>query len=208
MALTRPISDFKFPTMSDHSFLHEDAELLPCIASGDERAFRIIFNRYHHKVGAYLYRVTRSHEMAQEITQDLFLKIWLNRESLTGVTNFKAYLFAASKNQAITSLKKIAREQSRVAPLESSMDVEHDDAADESQRYVLIDEAIDRLPPQQRQVYLLSRHERLKYTEIASRLSLSRETVKKYLQLSSESISNYIRKKLITSILLLVSIFI
>ncbi|MBO9611263.1 MAG: sigma-70 family RNA polymerase sigma factor [Dyadobacter sp.] len=194
--------------MSDHSFLHEDAELLQRIASGDERAFRIIFNRYHHKLGTYIYRVTRSHEMAQEITQDLFLKIWLNRESLTGVSNFKAYLFAASKNQAITSLKKIAREQSRVAPLESTFDMEHTDDADETQRYTLIDEAIDHLPPQQRQVYLLSRHERLKYAEIASRLSLSRETVKKYLQLSSESIGNYIRKRLITNILIFISIFI
>lgn len=193
--------------MSDDSFPHQDAELLQRIASGDERAFRIIFNQYHHKLGAFIYRITGSRELAQEITQDLFLKIWLNRESLTEVANFRAYLFTASKNQAITCLKKIAREQTRITPLESTMEVTYDEDSADSYRYLLIDEAIDLLPPQQRQVYLLSRHERLKYTEIASRLNLSRETVKKYLQLSSESISTYIRKKLNTRILNIFSIF-
>ena len=182
--------------------------MLHRIAVGDEQAFRIIFNRYHHRLGAHIYRVTQSRELAQEITQDVFLKIWINRETLTDIVNFKAYLFAASKNQALTHLRKMALEKNRITLLENSMDVQHDDNAEENARYLLIDEAIDHLPPQQRQVYLLSRHERLKYTEIASRLSLSRETVKKYLQLSSESISNYIRKKLIINALLIISIFI
>nr|WP_295921985.1 sigma-70 family RNA polymerase sigma factor [uncultured Dyadobacter sp.] len=194
--------------MSETSLLHEDVTLLHRIAVGDEQAFRIIFNRYHHRLGAHIYRVTQSRELAQEITQDVFLKIWINRETLTDIVNFKAYLFAASKNQALTHLRKMALEKNRITLLENSMDVQHDDNAEENARYLLIDEAIDHLPPQQRQVYLLSRHERLKYTEIASRLSLSRETVKKYLQLSSESISNYIRKKLIINALLIISIFI
>lgn len=194
--------------MSETSLLHEDVTLLHRIAGGDEQAFRTIFNRYHHRLGAHIYRVTQSRELAQEITQDVFLKIWINRETLTDIANFKAYLFTASKNQALTYLRKMAMEKNRVTALENTMDVQHDDDADENARYLLIDEAIDHLPPQQRQVYLLSRHERLKYTEIASRLSLSRETVKKYLQLSSESISNYIRKKLIINTLLIISIFI
>lgn len=194
--------------MPDPSLLHEDVPLIRRIAAGDEQAFRIIFNRYHNRLGAHIYRITQSRELAQEITQDVFLKIWINRESMAGVLNFKSYLFMASRNQALDYLRKTAHERRLTTALESVTEHEEEDAPDDNARYVLIDEAIDHLPPQQRQVYLLSRHERLKYNEIASRLSLSRETVKKYLQLSSESISNYIRKRLITNILLLVSFFI
>jgi RNA polymerase sigma-70 factor (ECF subfamily) len=71
-------------------------------------------------------------------------------------------------------------------------------------RYILIDEAIDRLPPQQRQAYLLARHERLTYAEVAMRMGLSKETVKKYLQIATEFISGYITKRLIISILFLI----
>ena len=79
---------------------------------------------------------------------------------------------------------------------------------DEDYRYLLIDEAIDRLPAQQRQVYLLSRHERLTYLEVATRMNISKETVKKYLQIATESIASYIRNRLLTSLLVVMHFFI
>lgn len=188
--------------MSELPLIDEDNALLRLIALGDERAFRIVFNKYHNQLGAHLFRITRSHELAQEVVQDIFLKIWMNRQQLAEVRNFKAYLYVMSKNHALNCLKQTVLEKTLTTCLEENEDFQADDSFEENEHYMLIDEAIDHLPPQQRQVYLMSRHERLKYAEIATRLSLSRETVKKYLKISSESIASYIRKKLIISVFL------
>src|SRR5690606_31275885 len=122
-------------------------------------------------------------------------KIWIGREALAEVRNFRAYLFVASKNHALNCLKRIARERvMKEEWAQGETQVQDPDPATPAYD-ALIDEAIDRLPPQQQKVYLLSRHERLKYAEIAARLELSRETVKKYLQLAVNSIRLYIQNR-------------
>ncbi|RAK02290.1 RNA polymerase sigma-70 factor (ECF subfamily) [Larkinella arboricola] len=192
--------------MSYLSPLHQEHEVLRRIAQGDEKAFAALFDHYHQRLGIHIYRITKSTELAEEIVHDVFLKIWLNRELLGEIENFQAYLFVLSKNAALNGLKKLANEQARITELDADQ-LQIAETTEDDYRYLLIDEAIDRLPFQQRQVYLLSRHERLSYAEIAERMSLSRETVKKYLQLSTESISSYIRKRLVISVLLLIQIF-
>lgn len=183
------------------SIIDEDNDLLRQVSHGDEKAFRTIFNKYHNRLGSHLFCVTKSHELAQEVVQDIFLKIWINRTELTHIRNFRAYLYVMSKNHALNCLQNNALEKTLTTALDDNQDFQTDEVTEENDKYLLIDEAIDHLPPQQKQVYLMSRHERLNYKEIAARLSLSRETVKKYLQISSESITTYIRKKLIISIL-------
>ncbi|SDD56554.1 RNA polymerase sigma-70 factor, ECF subfamily [Dyadobacter soli] len=180
----------------------DEKELLQRIGYGDERAFRVLFDQYHHKLGIYIFRLVKSDELAQEVVQDVFLKIWTNRFSLAEINNFQAYLSVIAKNHALNCLKKLAAEQALIAPLDAwEYDLQSDEAGDETDRYRLMDQAIDRLPKQQKIVYLLSRHERLQYAEIARRLSISQKTVKKYLQISTESITCYIRKSLNISML-------
>lgn len=181
-------------------------DVLRQVAEGDQRAFRRLFDLYHHKLGAYIYGITKSRELAEEIVQDVFLKIWNNRTNLNEINNFQGYLFIISKNHALNCLKNTASRHLAVTDLEElSNEMILEDPQEANERYILIDEAIDRLPQQQKLVYLMSRHEGLRYTEIADRMSLSRETVKKYLQLSTESISNYIRKRLTISMFLFMS---
>jgi RNA polymerase sigma factor (sigma-70 family) len=185
------------------SALQQETELLRSVSQGDERAFTTLYNHYHQRLGIHIYCITKSTELAEEIVHDVFLKIWLNRELLAEIENFPVYLYVVSKNAALNCLKKVAREKATTTDLDMVTDqVQLAETADEDYRYLLIDEAIDRLPFQQRQAYLLSRHERLTYSEIALRMGLSKETIKKYLQISTDSISNYIRKRLIISILL------
>lgn len=187
----------------------DEKEILSQIAAGDEVAFTRLFKHYHQLLGTYVLRFTRSREVTEEIVQDVFMKIWLNRTALSEVVEFKAYLFAISKNHVLNCLKKIAKERVITLDLEDNVLVQDfiETSADNGY-YQLIDEAIDHLPPQQQKVYLMSRHERLKYAEIALKLNLSKETVKKYLQISSDSISSYIRNRLVTkSIIILITFF-
>ena len=134
-------------------------------------------------------------EQAEEIVQDVFLKIWINRESLSHIQSFKAYLFVMSKNQALNCLKKAIRELKYQHQWHEEEGCEEQlvlQDVPENRYYTLLDIAIDRLPSQQQKVYLLSRHERLKYAEIAQVMGISRETVKKYLQLAVAHISTYL----------------
>ncbi|WP_207509540.1 RNA polymerase sigma factor [Telluribacter humicola] len=189
--------------------LKQENEILQQVSQGSERAFATLFHYYHQRLGVHIYRITRSEELAEEIVQDVFLKIWLNRELLTDIDNFPVYLYVISKNAALNCLKKVANEKSRTIDLDLIPDAAYaPDTSEEDYRYLLIDEAIDRLPTQQRQVYLLSRHERLPYTEVATRMSISKETVKKYLQIATESISSYTRNRLLISTLVILCYFI
>jgi RNA polymerase sigma factor (sigma-70 family) len=103
-----------------------------------------------------------------------------------------------SRNQAFDLLKKQLREQESKRAWEKEnkpeLYITYNDA--ETSRPSLIDQAIDSLPPRRKEVYLLSRHERLTYNEIASRLGISKESVKTHLKLAASSISSFIRSNL------------
>jgi RNA polymerase sigma factor (sigma-70 family) len=191
--------------MSYLSPLKHEKELLRQVADGDERAFTRLFDHYHQRLAVHIYRITRSDQVTEELVHDVFLKIWLNRELLAGVENFGVYLYVVSKNAAFNSLKKTANEKLRFTALDGVADAPAE--LDDDYRYILIDEAIDQLPPQQRQVYMLSRHHRLAYNEIALEMGLSKETVKKYLQIATASIVAYIGKSIKMSPVLILKFF-
>ncbi|MBB6110087.1 RNA polymerase sigma factor [Mucilaginibacter lappiensis] len=185
----------------------DERELLMQVASGDEHAFRQLFTMHHQQLGVHMLRITNSIELAEEVVQDVFLKIWFTRESLVRVDNFKAYLFVISKNHALNCLKKLAKERAVIKQLEEAGTGNlHAEIAGTNMYYNLLDEAIDQLPPQQQKVYLLSRHGRLKYAEIADQMELSRETVKKYLQIATLSITEYVHEHLEVIALLLIAL--
>ncbi|KAA0989210.1 RNA polymerase sigma factor [Dyadobacter aurulentus] len=187
--------------------MHRENEILQQIAQGDERAFAALFNHFHQPLGLHIFKFTKSEQLAEEVVQDVFLKIWLNRELLVGIDNFRVYLYVISKNAALNCLKKVANESARIVDLDPQADTIAAENIEEDHRYLLIDEAIDRLPPQQKQVYLLRRHERLSYPEIAAQMKISKETVKKYLQIATESITSHIRKRLVISFLIAAKYF-
>ena len=184
-----------------------EKSLLAKVAFGDEQAFSELFYAHHQQLGIHIYRITESVELAEEVVQDVFLKIWLNRDALTKVENFRAYLFVLSKNHALNCLRKLAKERvNQVTIDENTAVLQLADHNDPDSYYALLDEAINHLPPQQQKVYLLSRHNRLKYDEIAHQMGLSRETVKKYLQASTLSITNFVHANINIPLILLVTL--
>jgi RNA polymerase sigma-70 factor (family 1) len=176
--------------------LKDERELLKRVSAGDETAFTVLFNTYYPLLSTHVFRITRSLPETEEIIQDVFFKIWMSRESLLFVEQFKPYLWVIAKNRALNALKKMARERNNQETWYRSEFRSEADSTDPHLIYhSLIDEAIGKLPPQQQKVFLLSRRERLKQAEIAAEMGLTISTVKKYIQLATEFISNYIKER-------------
>ena len=171
-----------------------DSDQLIMVAAGNEMAFKQLFLKYHQQLGAHIFRITNSMDLAEEIVQDVFLKIWINRDALSGVHNFKAYLFVISKNHTLNCLRKLSRERHHLNICEEKYMMSLTaDSEDSNSYHTILDQAIDRLPPQQQRVYLLSRHERLRYAEVANRMNISHESVKKYLSIANASIIAFLK---------------
>lgn len=176
--------------------LNNEGDLLKEISNGNKKAFATIFNAHYQSLASYVFKLTESMEVTEEIVQDVFIKIWLKRENLQQINSFANYIFILSKNQTLNYLRKKANDELRRKNWEKETDggacKENEDEQLENFR-VLVEKAIDQLPEQQKRAYLLSRNEKLKYEEIACRLKISPETVKKHIYLASRCIKDYVK---------------
>ena len=189
--------------------INNEKILLQRVAKGDENAFAELFENYYNLLGNFVIRITESETLTQEIVQDVFLKVWINRSLLAETNCFKAYLMVIARNYTFNCLKQIAREKSRkkewvmnVLRLASN-NANEKDIEDNGN---LIDAAVALLPPQQLKVYTLSRTEGMRQAAIAKELNISLETVKKHMVLAVRFLKNYLRTNIPLFILLAAAI--
>ncbi|WP_158288360.1 RNA polymerase sigma-70 factor [Mucilaginibacter psychrotolerans] len=173
--------------------IKNEADLLALVATGSQRAFTELFDAYYKQIGEYVYKLTESIEVTEEVVQDVFIKIWLRKETLPELDNFCYYLFILSKNHALNQLRKKANDTAR--QMEWLTQFEEDtytaDNSSLAEEYrILIDDAVEKLPPQQKKIYKLSREQHLKHEEIANLLNISPKTVKKHVALALRFIKN------------------
>lgn len=170
---------------------HTEKELLLQIAQGNEKAFEQLFNRYHSHTHLVAYKLTHSEVAAEELVQDVFLKIWLRRTELQTVNDFKSFLFIMTRNQSYTTLKRILRQRQVLRQAfaeQTALDNSSDNLILEKDFERFLETAIQRLPPQQQQVYRLSRERGLNRDEMAELLNLSPNTIKTHLSQALRSI--------------------
>jgi len=173
-----------------------EADTLIAVADGDRNAFARLFYRYHQELGEYVYRLTKSRTISEEIVQDAFMKVWVNRSVLPGIRSFRAYLFTITRNHAFNTL----RDESRKALLNEELSqnlfmVEDTDptVSEDEELYGIVEKAVARLPRQQQKVWRMNKEEGLPYQQIADKLQLSRETVKRHIALAMASVLRYVK---------------
>jgi RNA polymerase sigma-70 factor (ECF subfamily) len=176
--------------------LHNESELLLLTAQGDEKAFANLFHHYADAVYGVALVYTKSTEIAEEVVQDIFLKIWVKRQDLGTVRRFDDYLFITVRNHVLNYLRQKKRDQQFINHLathfeESALSPELQLQFKESE--ALIQKAVSALPPQQQAVYKLARQEGLSLAEVAEQMGLSRNTVRNHLARSLESIRTYLK---------------
>ena len=158
-----------------------DSELVRRIRSGDERALEIVFRAHFAGMASFVERYVRSPDMAEELVQDIFLKIWTKRERIAEIESLKTYLYRAARNQALNHLRRMKLErrwqEEQAAAGEPSTTFAADDDASGQELAEMVQEAINRLPPRCREIFLLSRDGGLTYAEIAKSLEISVKTV-------------------------------
>ena len=163
--------------------------------ANDERSFRELVDRYADKVHQYIYALTRSQYMTEEVTQELFLILWRKRNDLAEVENMDGYIFRIARNLAVRLLKQATLDSKLAADLYKRSQKEPTQTEDplaEKSVQGLIEKAVNELPAQPRKIYLLSRKENMNYDEIAAATGLSRNTVKNHLQKALNDIRDYL----------------
>lgn len=163
------------------TYTDTDHELALLISTGNKEAFRTLFKKYRNKIFSIAWKFTETEEIAENLVQEVFIKLWINKEKLANVENLNAYLNTVVRNHILNYLRKVAAEQKflqRLAVKEIEKEKTGFDRVCYKELQHLVHEAVDQLPPQQKRVYNFSRSEGLKYEEIAERMGISRSTVK------------------------------
>lgn len=180
--------------------------MLRAVADGDQQAFRSLVEAYWSQVFGNTLALVRSTAIAQELTQDIFLKIWTQREKLATVHSFVHYVYVIGRNQVISAMRKKIAE---------TVSVEDEDLAEclfvpdlqfeFKETYNLIWEGVELLTPRQKLIFKMSRLQDLSHEEIAERLNLSKNTVKVHMVAALNALRVYIREhvgQLLTLVLL------
>lgn len=159
-------------------------EVVAAFASGDHRAFDQIYLRCFEPVCGFFKMLLRNETVAEELAQELFVKLWENRGSINPELNFKSYLYTVAKSAAFKYLrhKRVVEKYENYRGTEVA---EMTDAPDENliagELQAMIKRALDQMPRQRRQVFEMSRVEKLSNGEIASRLGIRESTVRAHL---------------------------
>jgi RNA polymerase sigma-70 factor (ECF subfamily) len=166
--------------------LYEEKILLGEIAQGNETAFHILFDRYRDKVFYFAWKLLQSQTRAEDVLQEVFMEIWINREKLSQVRHFKAYLHTLTRNHIYNALRKQANEACFLQEIYSrdTAFLSPSTAIDNLSLRELegaLQKAIAELTGQQKRVFELSRIEGLRHEEIARQLKISSNTVKKHM---------------------------
>lgn len=186
-------------------FIHstsDERDLLVRLVRGDIKAYEELFRRYYPTFLAFVRGLLKDAFAAEDITQNIFLKVWLNRERLDPEKSIRSYLFVLAKHEVynqlrtrtrnFTSLQEVdnrARSQSE-PQFPSGNDIEQ--MVDLHQTAERIEAVIAGMPSRRQEVFRLSRFEHLSNKEIAERLNLSVRTVDKHLELAIRELRQHI----------------
>lgn len=159
--------------------------------SSDEDEFKVLYDKYHQKIYSYSKFITHSEITAEEITQEVFMKLWEIRHQIHTINNLDGWIAAIVRNKCYTYLNRLAKER---LILQICFHTEEDtsDGAEsilmENDLSCKLKQVITRLPQQQQRAFLMSRKEDSTYSGIAQKLGVSINTVKSHMKAALKKI--------------------
>jgi RNA polymerase sigma-70 factor, ECF subfamily len=163
--------------------LQRDEKLMLEIKSGNMIAFDSLYRTYSKRLFNFAYTILKSREEAENIVQDVYLKLWENRLYIEKNSSVRSYLFSVAYNSTISVLRKKIKDNVYLEYLKSLQEPfeEPDLTFEYNELNDRLREIIDNLPERQKEVYLLHKEEGLTYKDIAQKLSISVNTVENHM---------------------------
>ena len=161
--------------MADESHI-----LLESIAAGDGKAFAALFRIWYPKVKVFLVRFINDEKVAEDLTQDIFIRIWTFGPSLTEIRKFDTYLFRMTRNAALNYLRD-RKGNLNVMDLSLMDDVGIEELYYRQEKILIMRMLVEKMPPQRQKVFKLSRMNGFSNDKIAEILGISKKTVENHL---------------------------
>jgi RNA polymerase sigma-70 factor (ECF subfamily) len=165
-----------------------DEELVSQAGSGEREALEVLIRRYLWPVFHFVYKILRTKEEAEDVSQEVFVKVWRNLAKFDHNLRFEPWLFRIARNTALDRLKKKQSipfsaydtddQENWLAETLVSLEPTPEEAVDSSAAKGVLDAALEKLSPHQRQVVRMRHFEQLSFREIAASLAEPTNTVK------------------------------
>lgn len=170
-----------------------ETKLLQKVASGDRRAYTELYSQYLDLAYRTIYLFTKSESDVEELVQELFIKIWLKREMLLKVESFKAYLYSASRNLVIDFYRK-QKSFVGINKIESELlsQPEQENELVYQEVSTFVEEAMSKLPQKRKLIFQMSAFQGMSLDEIAEKMGISKNVVKKQLYTARKSIKEHL----------------
>ena len=172
----------------------DEVELLTRLKKGDKEAYLLLYDRYHLSIYNWALKLVKIPQLAEDIVQEVFLKIWQIKERLNPQQSFPAFIYRISRNKAFTILKKISTDEKLCSQVMTRLAIYPESAENRvlwKQYEQLLINAVEQLPSQRQKVFKLCRHQGKTYEEVAEELGISRNTVKEHMVMAVKNIKEY-----------------
>ena len=189
------------------SFSNEQ-QLLVNLRDGDSGAFSSLYAIYAPRLSVKLLQLLRSEELAEDILQDIFVKIWEVRETIDPDQNFPAFLYKMAANRSKNVFRRNLYDENMRNELGKDLGYDPiENATNESDTKKILDLAMSKLTPRQREVYTLHKLEGLSYQEIGEKLKISASAINHHIQEATKQLKIALKSYRFDILIVLLPVF-
>lgn len=189
-----------------HNNTSNEKDLVMLLSEGNERVFEELYRLYSNRLLGFIIKLVKTETFATEILQEVFIKLWNNRQNLDPEQSFRSYIFRIAENLVYDFFRKAARDKKLEAALINSACDEYshvEESLYRKENVQLLRDAIDTLPSKRRQVFQLVKMEERSYDEVSELLHVSVSTVNDHVVKATKSIREKLESHHITVISIL-----
>lgn len=174
--------------------------ILQKVINGDRAAFSALFDHYKGPAMRFCYTIVKDEAEAENMLQDVFIKIWERRHQIKPELNFNSYLYTCLRNVSFDFLKKLEKEQIlRQKYYERMEEIAQDESQEYETRMTNLETAVDSLSTKRKQILKMSLEENKSYQEIAASMKISKNTVKNQLVKARQFLKHQLEAKYMVS---------
>ncbi len=190
--------------------LYNERELLMLLKAGDESAFTAIYKLYSKPLLRKILRMVYDEDVAKELLQDLFMKIWEKRDQIDTSKSFRSFLYTVGVNLVYDHFRDTAKKNKLIAHLVNVAVEQYthtEEGIIEKENLGLINAAVQQLPPQRKKVFILCRLEGKSYAEASAELNISTSTIHDHMVKANLLVRKYLMSHREVAVYVLLTVF-